>query len=130
MLVTEETFRLVDPAGALAEVRACRPGRPTALTVATSRFAPEPSASFWPAVKPVVLVTGTLVEPAGTVIGPSGSGCQSVVEPVAAVPMALILCASPSMLTVSPTVMPVIERTLIVLSPALAGAERPELERP
>ena len=35
-------------------------------------------ASFWPTVKPDVLVTGTLVEPAGTVmIGPSGSGCHS-----------------------------------------------------
>src|SRR5438874_2162013 len=35
-------------------------------------------ASFWPTVKPEVLVTGTLVAPAGTVmIGPSGSGCHS-----------------------------------------------------
>ena len=35
-------------------------------------------ASFWPTLKPEVLVTGTLVEPAGTVmIGPSGSGCHS-----------------------------------------------------
>ncbi len=34
-------------------------------------------AIFWPTLKPDVLVTGTLVEPAGTVIGPSGSGCHS-----------------------------------------------------
>jgi hypothetical protein len=34
-------------------------------------------AIFWPALKPDVPVTGTLVEPAGTVIGPSGTGCHS-----------------------------------------------------
>ena len=30
-----------------------------------------------PTLKPDVLVTGTLVEPSGTVIGPSGRGCHS-----------------------------------------------------
>ena len=35
-------------------------------------------AIFWPTLKPDVLVTGTLVEPAGIVMtGPSGSGCHS-----------------------------------------------------
>ena len=34
-------------------------------------------AIFWPTAKPDVLVTGTLVEPAGIVIGPSGTGCHS-----------------------------------------------------
>ncbi len=81
-------------------------------------------------MKPVVLVTGTLVEPAGSVSGPSGTGCQSVVAAVAAVPIALILCDSPSTSTVSPTVMPVVARTLRFVSPALAGAARPELARP
>jgi len=44
-------------------------------------------AIFWPTVKPDVLVTGTLVEPAGIAMtGPSGSGCHSGVLAVAAVP--------------------------------------------
>ena len=107
------------------------PGRPTAVTVATSWLAPEPRPTFWPTVKPFVLVTGTLVEPAGIVItGPSGSGCHSVVLPEAAVPRLAILRDSPSTSIVSPAVMPVVLRTLIVVSPALAGAASPELDRP
>ena len=92
MLVVDETLMLVAPAAAAAARRACTPARPTAVTVATSRSAPEPICSFWPAVKPVVLATGTVVEPAGTVMtGPSGSGCHSVVAPDAAVPTVAIL---------------------------------------
>src|SRR4051812_24712982 len=47
-------------------------------------------ASFWPTVNPDVLVTGTVVDPAGTVIGPSGCGCHSggpALATVASLPM-------------------------------------------
>jgi len=44
-------------------------------------------AIFSPTANPEMLVTGTLVEPAGIVItGPSGRGCHSVVLLLAAVP--------------------------------------------
>src|SRR4051794_32137569 len=131
MLFTELTLRLVVPAGAGADRRARVPGRPPAGTGAPPRAGPEPIISFWPTVKPPVPATGTLVEPAGTVItGPSGSGCQSVVLPLAAVPTPAIVRVSPSTSIVSPALMPVVLRTLMVLSPALAGAASPELERP
>src|SRR4051812_22359492 len=85
---------------------------------------------FCPTAKPVMLATGRLVEPTGIVIGPSGCGCQSVVLAVAAVPTLAILRDSPSTSIVSPAVMPATLRTLIVLSPAPAGAARPEFDRP
>ena len=80
--------------------------------------------------KPDTLVTGTLVEPAGIVItGPSGRGCHSVVWLLAAVPRFAILRVSAlepvSMLTVSPTDMPVVLLTWMVVSPARAGTAKP-----
>ena len=92
-------------------------------------------AIFSPTAKPATLVTGTLVEPAGIVItGPSGRGCHSVVLLPAAVPMLAILRVSTpepvSMSIVSPTFMPVVLLTWMVVSPARAGTASPELERP
>src|SRR3954447_3728604 len=48
-----------------------------------------------PTAKPEVLVTGTLFEPAGTVIGPSGKGCQSGVPALLAVGSLMIVAFRP-----------------------------------
>src|SRR5215475_4834807 len=111
-------------------------------------------ASFWPTVKPDVLLTGTLVEPAGTVmIGPSGTGCHSGVlalggltivalrplpdESSAVAPelvtraIVRVSAAEPVPIwTCWPGAMPVELLMLMVLSPAPAGIASPELERP
>src|ERR1039458_4465290 len=91
-------------------------------------------AIFSPTTKPDELVTGTLVEPIGIVItGPSGRGCHTVVALLASVPTLAILRVSTlepvSMRSVSPTDMPVVLLTWIVVSPARAGTASPELER-
>ena len=66
--------------------------------------------------------------------GPSGTGCHTVVLLLAAVPRVAILRVSAlepvSMLTVSPTDMPVVLLTWMVVSPLRAGTASPELERP
>src|SRR5450759_2183221 len=96
-------------------------------------------AIFSSTAKPDTLVTGTLIAPAGILItGPSGRGCHSVVLLPAAVPTLTILRVSAldeelepvSMPIVSPTDMPVVLLTWMVLSPARAGTASPELERP
>jgi hypothetical protein len=91
--------------------------------------------TFWPAANPLVSVTGTLREPAGIVMyGPSGSGCHSGVLLLAGVPtLAILRVSAPapvSLCTVSPALRPVVLRTLRVVSPALAGAASPEVDRP
>ena len=86
---------------------------------------------FWPISKPVALVTGRLVEPAGMVShGPVDTGSNSVVMAVAAVPTLSILRVSPSISICWPAAKPVVLLTLIVVAPALTGAANPELERP
>src|SRR5262249_30117665 len=77
MLTVDVTLMFLAPAAAAADNRACVPGLPTAVMVATSSFGPKPMAILWPTVNPDALVIGALVEPAGIVTGPSGSGCPS-----------------------------------------------------
>src|SRR4051794_2594255 len=111
------------PAGASTPRKACVPGLPTAVTVATSYrsvafptlgyVAPCPMPIFWPTSKPPTLVTGTLDDPTGVLItGPSGSGCQTVVGFPAGVPTLTILRVSTpepvSMVIVSPALMAVV----------------------
>src|SRR6185437_11284354 len=95
MLPTDETLMLVEPADAGAASRAWAPAMPTAVTVPSSSRLPYPMAILWPTVKPAALVTGTLVEWAGMVIGPSGTGCHSGVLAVAADPWLTIAALWP-----------------------------------
>ena len=66
--------------------------------------------------------------------GPSGRGCHSVVLVPAAVPTLAILRVSTaepvSISIVSPTFMPVVLLTWMVVSPFCAGTASPELARP
>src|SRR5262249_29587073 len=111
-------------------------------------------ASFWPTVKPDVLLTGTLVEPAGTVmIGPSGTGCHSGVLALGGLAIVALRplpgessagapglgaravgrgsAAGPvASWTRLPGAMPVEVLMVMVLSPAPAGIASPELKRP
>ena len=68
------------------------------------------------------------------ITGPSGKGCHSVVLLPAADPTAAILRVSTaepvSKVIVSPTVIPAVLLTWMVVSPARAGTARPEVDRP
>src|SRR4030042_1434584 len=112
-------------------------------------------AIFWPPSKPFTLVTDTLVEPAGIVItGPSGRGCQTVVRPrvpplrppkkpppkggadgagaVGVLVLAILQISTTepvSISIISPTDIPVVLLTYMVVSPFFAGPVRPELAR-
>ena len=116
---------------AAADRVVCVAALPTKVTVASSYLPPMSMPIFWPTSKPVVLVTGRLVDPAGIVShGPVDTGMNTVVRAEAAVPMLAIVWFSPSMLIFCPTSKPEMLRTLIVVAPFVAGADKPEPERP
>src|SRR5439155_908689 len=78
---------------------------------------------FWPTSKPVALVTGRFVEPAGMVShGPVDTGMNSVVMAVATVPTPAIVRVSPSMSIFCASSKPVVLRTVMLVAPGFAGA--------
>jgi hypothetical protein len=97
------------------------PAVPTSVTVAISWLAPTPTTRAWPATNPFVLVTLTFVSPAF-------AGAASVVDPPAGVPMALTVAVSKFAPLASliwsgcPTTNPFVLTTLMLVSPAFAGA--------